>query len=106
MGWLESLVARRGGGSVSAMPVESLVVATGLRLFLVGASTTLGLTIALFGKPRELALSNEMELETRALLIALGFLGGVLSSGAGGCFVLFSRRANRLRELHLVSRLC
>ena len=105
MGWFGGVPYRSGRPGAIAS-VESLVVATGTRLFLLGASTTLGLAIVLFAEPRELGLSNLMDPEVRKRVIAMALAGALLSSAAGACFVLFSRRPNRLRELHQFSRLC
>ena len=85
--------------------LESLVVATGLRLFFLGASTGLGIQLVFLDDPSELALRNVLDLRTRGILIGLSLGLGALSALSGVVYFFVSREQAAIVHLNRLTRL-
>lgn len=86
-------------------PVESLAVATALRLFFLGTSVALGFSLSFVGEVSELALKNSVAPETRKALLYVSLAGGLITTIAGALFVLWSRHRAALVRLNQYARL-
>lgn len=83
---------------------ESQLVVTGMRLFFIGVSVTLGVQMS-FVQRGQLALTNQIAVETRSLLIGVAVLVGVLASAMGGVYLWRERTKERLDRLSQLTRL-
>ena len=85
--------------------LESLVVATGLRLFFLGASWGLGVQLMFLEDRSELALRNVLDPSARGMLLGISAAFGVLSALGGIVYMLGSRRRAPLVHLDRLTRL-
>ncbi|HEY6729310.1 MAG TPA: DUF2079 domain-containing protein [Polyangiaceae bacterium] len=85
--------------------LESLVVATGLRLFFLGASLGLGAQLLFLDDASDLALRNVLDPLTRALLLGVAVTLGSVAAMSGMAYYLASREKAALVHLNRVTRL-
>lgn len=88
-----------------ARSLESLLVATGLRLFFLGASSGLGAQLVFLDAASDLALRNLLDPLTRSVLLGVSVALGVVAAIAGIVYFLLSREKTTLVHLNRVTRL-